>query len=182
MTTTIENLVGQKFGRWTLIRFAGRWEGRPDQHWECECDCGTLRIVRLGGLKIGHSRSCGCWANELRRDKLTLPDGEASFNVLFKRYKAHAEKRGLLFNLNRGEFEKLTKQDCHYCGIKPGHVITGKSTPYVYNGIDRVDNSRGYNSDNVVSCCGPCNKMKWTTPVDEFLDRVHRIVARRDNY
>lgn len=49
------NLIGQKFGRWTVL-------GRvPGNKWQCICDCGTGRDIYGGTLRNGLSRSCGCY-------------------------------------------------------------------------------------------------------------------------
>ena len=39
----------------------------------------------------------------------------------------------------------------------------------VYNGIDRVDSTVGYEPYNVVSACKVCNKCKSSMSYDEFL-------------
>ena len=44
-----------------------------------------------------------------------------------------------------------------------------------YTGIDRVDNARGYEKDNVVPCCETCNTAKRTMSVDELLEWVTRV-------
>lgn len=41
--------------------------------------------------------------------------------------------------------------DCHYCGQ---HIETLGSS------LDRKDSDKGYTLDNVVPCCGDCNKVK----------------------
>lgn len=44
--------------------------------------------------------------------------------------------------------------------------------------IDRMDNTIGYVLDNVVSCCGACNRAKGARPYGEFvawLDRIARF-------
>jgi hypothetical protein len=46
---------------------------------------------------------------------------------------------------------------------------------YVYNGIDRLDSSRGYEMGNVVPCCKQCNWAKNDIPYDEFLDWIKRV-------
>ncbi len=46
----------------------------------------------------------------------------------------------------------LFRQPCHYCGDV---MIDQKLT-----GIDRIDNSKGYITSNVVPCCKICNMMK----------------------
>lgn len=39
---------------------------------------------------------------------------------------------------------------------------------YRYNGIDRVDNNKGYEIENVVTCCTDCNKKKLKKTQEEF--------------
>lgn len=51
------NLVGMKFGRWTVA-------ARGGSRWDCICNCGEKRSITTGDLRSGASRSCGC----LRRD------------------------------------------------------------------------------------------------------------------
>jgi hypothetical protein len=48
---------------------------------------------------------------------------------------------------------------CHYCGI----LETGR-----FNGLDRVDNQKGYTLENVVACCRWCNRAKGRNSVEEF--------------
>ena len=50
---------------------------------------------------------------------------------------------------------------------------------YLYNGLDRVDNNKGYFEDNVVPCCGVCNKMKGTMKQEEFLNLIFQIYNNR---
>jgi hypothetical protein len=64
-----------RFGRWVVLRFAGRAKGV--NLWRCRCDCGTERDVRGNGLgKPSRSVSCGCYGRELVRANAT--HGEAS--------------------------------------------------------------------------------------------------------
>ncbi|NSW82555.1 MAG: hypothetical protein HPY90_04640 [Syntrophothermus sp.] len=57
------DLVGKKFGRLTVIGQAD--VKRRNLHWECQCECGNIVVVAGVNLKNGHTRSCGCWKNEL---------------------------------------------------------------------------------------------------------------------
>jgi len=57
------NLVGQKFNRLTVIKFAYIKNKRTA--WLCKCDCGNFTIVVNSSLKNGDTKSCGC----LKRDK-----------------------------------------------------------------------------------------------------------------
>ena len=52
----VENLVGQRFGRWTVLRFADYLRG--NYRWHCRCDCGTEKSVWQSSLKQGRSTGC----------------------------------------------------------------------------------------------------------------------------
>lgn len=61
---TLIDIAGKKFGHWTVMnarRAVMREHQRyHDIHWECRCDCGTVRFVNGKALRNGQSASCGC--------------------------------------------------------------------------------------------------------------------------
>ena len=60
---TYQNLIGQRFGRLTVLKEYGRKNlGRT---WLCQCDCGNECVVSQRSLKNGNTKSCGCLHNEL---------------------------------------------------------------------------------------------------------------------
>lgn len=93
-------------------------------------------------------------------------------------YKTRAKKRGLEFELTFEQFLKITAQKCHYCGEPPAqkHIVNRKwQTAFIYNGIDRINNSMGYTNLNCVPCCKICNTMKGTLDYDTFKKQVKKI-------
>ena len=56
------DLKGQKFGRWTVMSYAGSAgkKGSKKRLWLCRCDCGNERVVQGHNLKNGKTNSCGC--------------------------------------------------------------------------------------------------------------------------
>lgn len=58
------NLVGQKFGRLTVIRENGKTK-QGDYKWHCKCDCGNEKTYVGMRLRLGKTKSCGCWRIEL---------------------------------------------------------------------------------------------------------------------
>jgi len=82
---------------------------------------------------------------------------------LRKRTYKDKEERTLFFALksglarHRGDitpawyFSEREGKVCEYCG---------GPLPMTGIGLDRKDSRFGYNHDNVVWCCGPCNQMK----------------------
>lgn len=67
------------------------------------------------------------------------------------------------------------KANCHYCGIEPSNTYMKSYYNVNYNGIDRVDNSIGYEMNNVVACCKMCNIAKNNNTEQEFLQWVKRL-------
>lgn len=91
-----------------------------------------------------------------------------------------AKSRGLEFTLTDDELDTLFSGKCFYCDSPPSNKIRAK-TPhgplqvFVYNGIDRVDNKRGYVIDNVVSACNICNRAKGDMSQQEFMYWIERL-------
>lgn len=56
------NLVGQKYGRLTVLDRADNVKGRVA--WKCECDCGNQVTVLSYSLRTGNTKSCGCLVSE----------------------------------------------------------------------------------------------------------------------
>ncbi|MBO5534314.1 MAG: AP2/ERF family transcription factor [Clostridia bacterium] len=51
--------VGDVFGEWEVIEYAGRLGPRMTKHYVCRCSCGTQRVIPRNNLVRGLSRSCG---------------------------------------------------------------------------------------------------------------------------
>lgn len=197
--TKIRDLTGQRFGRLTVIQFV-KIQNRK-AWFLCKCDCGnevTTAGVYLTGKK-SRTRSCGCLLKEAEINNgrtvgrnnllgyiktIKKPAGESSRNHLFYLYKYKADKRNIEFKLSIEEFAKLTKGNCYYCGAEPSQIKEQKSTAYIYNGIDRVDNTKGYVLDNCVPCCKMCNYAKSNMTMEEFLIWINRVYhyQNRDDY
>jgi hypothetical protein len=172
------NRIGEVYGRFTIIEKA---PGNRKK-WLARCECGKEKVVLIGNLTSGTTRSCGCWLKERR--KLGIPSfkkapGIAARNQVLISYKNGAKDRKFEWALSDEQFDKITSSDCHYCGICPHRVsrTEAKNGEFIYNGIDRVDNSKGYTSDNVVPCCKTCNRAKDTMSAQEFQSWVYRVFS-----
>lgn len=65
------------------------------------------------------------------------------------------------------EIKDLFLSLCTYCAREPDI--------YDVNGLDRIDNTKGYTIDNIVSCCKSCNMMKGKISVTDFIGVACRI-------
>lgn len=57
------NLIGQKFGRLTVVSYAGA-ANNGNARWNCVCDCGNECVVDGYRLRKGMTTSCGCYRRE----------------------------------------------------------------------------------------------------------------------
>ncbi len=99
----------------------------------------------------------------------------AARNLILLRYKGQAKQRGLIWALSEEDFDRLTKETCHYCGLPPANKKRLKSGDFIYSGLDRKDNDRNYEIDNVVASCAGCNRFKGKMPYLDFLAYLGRI-------
>lgn len=180
MARPIRNLSGKRFTR-LLVKGLSHQGSRGRAFWLCVCDCGAEKSVASNDLTKGTTKSCGCYARDTSRSR-GKPYGHASFMSLYAHYSRQAFRRGYAFELTQEDFRKLTSSDCHYCGMPPSGKKLGRgyNGHYVYNGIDRKDNSRGYLLSNCVPCCKYCNVMKMDQSVDDFMAHVRAIVNHQD--
>lgn len=139
----------------------------------CQCDCGNIHNVVAHHLRSGSTKSCGC----LHFDITAKPKGEAAFNSLYARYRSSAKRHNHIFSLNKIEFKQLISGNCYYCGTRPTQIKNncGGNGSYIYNGVDRVDNTKDYIITNCVSCCKRCNRAKDVMSQQEFLNWVERV-------
>jgi len=170
------DLTGKKFGRLLVIK---RVYPNKFKHpiWLCKCDCGNEKTVSGDNLRTGKTQSCGCLGKERRATATRLAYGLSNMRRTIKQYKNSAKRRGWSWKLTEEQFKKITQENCFYCGAKPSNITKNKGYfgEYVYSGIDRVDNSKGYSMDNIVPCCKSCNSTKGIATQEEFKARIKRI-------
>lgn len=168
--------VGVKFNHLTILSFPGyqlRKDNRKLPVCKVLCDCGNQYLTVATYILNGRSKSCGC-ANSRYKE-----GDESSCRDLMNRYKYTAlkKKKDCPFNLTFKEFYKLIKQDCYYCGIEPSQIRNCENCKEncVYNGVDRVDSSKGYFIDNCVPCCKICNQSKMDMPLEDYEEYLLRL-------
>ena len=144
----------------------------------CSIENCTNLVDAKGYCKMHYARwrrrgDANCSVRAWRR-----PAGEAARNSLFSSYKIEAIKRKIEWNLSLEQCELAWKGNCFYCNCAPSQKHGRKvraNGQYIFNGIDRVDNTKGYVANNVVSCCKTCNSAKMNKSKKEFIDWIKRI-------
>jgi hypothetical protein len=174
-----KNITGQQFGKLIALRPTSKRSSQKAIIWECKCTaCGVIVNISSIKLRALEIKSCGC-QERVRASR--SPKGHSGFNSALKGYKYHAKNRGHSFDLTDEEAKDLMLQNCTYCNAEPNNVSYGSlgskrmHGKFIYNGIDRIDNSLGYTIDNTVPCCAICNRMKSSYTLDEFVNKITEI-------
>ena len=82
----------------------------------------------------------------------------------YRTLKGSAVKRNYGVEITFEQYCEITSKPCVYCGESKERI-----------GIDRIENTKGYTLENSAPSCTPCNMMKKTMSVQEFLERIKKI-------
>ena len=150
---------GYRQGRWTIIEFpAGSKKAL------LRCDCGYEGWKFISNLS-GH-KSQGC-----RRCMLQTPEHRTYLLVL-----RTASRRSIKWEISEKDWTDLAIQSCHYCGANPGNMISEYG--FKYNGLDRIDSTKGYTLTNVVTSCKICNRSKSDMSQEDFYKWIKEVYAK----
>jgi len=170
---------GEVFGRLTVV-----YLDKDKKAYFCRCACGGETYARSYALRSGKHQSCSCGYSSPRPGR-RQPDNRGPKRELYRKYKKQAAIRGYLFDLSFDFFCQQVGKNCYYCGTLPSTertVYKRKSgdRKIMYNGIDRVDNSKGYLENNCVPCCKICNTSKSVMGLEEWKNWVRRVAKNLD--
>lgn len=114
---------------------------------------------------LGRSNDCKICKNKRSRENKNKP--EQRFSV----YKSGARVRKIEFNLSFEQFMHFWCLPCYYCSS----IINGI-------GLDRKDPKRGYDIENIVPCCGRCNRAKTIQTTEEFISMCLKVAEKFKNH
>lgn len=123
------DLLGRRYGRWTVLRFDAP-DPRGHLKWICQCECGETRSVRGSRLQDGQSQSCGCLAAEQASIRTAGFVGEK--HPTWKGEDAGYFAMHVRVNAARGR-----PQHCEQCGTTdPSKTYEWASLTHRYDDVD----------------------------------------------
>jgi hypothetical protein len=181
--TPSDRLVGQKFGRLTVIRETKAFHGKSNVWgWECICDCGNLAHHDEWYLRHIAEPSCGCGQGRKKeRSSRWKGCGEIS-GGMWDTIRRGAKGRGVSVDVTLEEiWEAFVSQNglCAYTGEKLVFSKRQKDDTSTTASLDRIDSRLGYRIGNIQWVHKDANKMKMDIPDDEFVELCRLVEAHR---
>lgn len=168
-----ENVIGEKFGRLTVLEDAPDKtykNGGRDRIEKCQCDCGNIVYVKLGKLKSGHTKSCGCYHDECCKQRATKHGLKNT-----RLYRIWSNMKSRCNNPNTDFFyiygEKGIKVCSEWNDFEKFYLWAVENGYNDNLTIDRIDNSKGYYPDNC----------RWATFVEQANNKTNNHIIEYNN-
>lgn len=141
----MEEMIGKKFGKLTVLEFSHR-KGSHN-YYICECECGNKKAIDIYNIKKGLTKSCGCISRQKRgsiidkriysvlegmRQRCNNPNSD-----MYHRYGGRGIKICDEWQKDSRAFIKWAYENGY-----------DENAPRRMCQIDRIDNNKGYSPEN----------------------------------
>ena len=147
------DLIGQTFGRLTVLEFAGI-NNQGGVLWKCECSCGNECITSSHGMINGHTKSCGCLNKDILKSQVGNNNPNWRDDLTDEDRTEMCNKRRLMtpkYNIWRHSVFSRDEYTCQICGsrgdIQAHHIKRWANHPELR-----------YDINNGVTLCKKCHK------------------------
>lgn len=150
------NLIGQQFDRLTVIKCAGK-NRSGNYQWLCQCKCDKKVVISSYSLRIGKTRSCGCYRTDLllqRTAKRKIP-GITENGKQTKIYCIYDSMKQRCYNPNHHAYKNYGGRGIKVCDrwLEPNgqgfiNFVKDMGERPPGTSIDRIDNNGDYCKEN----------------------------------
>lgn len=153
---------GQIFGR--LMIFEEKESINYVRRFECICECGTRKIVRLNKLTAKLTTSCGCYHKDIAKQVNTKHNDRYKSSPHHYLYYTWNGAKGRCYNPNNSRYNTYGKLGItmynewkdDYIKFKT-YILSNLGERPVNHSLDRIDNNKGYEPNN----------LKWSTSLEQ---------------
>lgn len=162
--------LGTSFGRLVIIELPQN----PTAHKKalCLCACGEKKLICIFSLTQGRTRSCGCLAKQVARERL-VRHGEARRNQFTAEYRCWLHIKDRCGNPKNRSYKYYGQRGIRICErwLKIENFLKdmGRRPEGAYS-IDRIRNQDGYDPGNC----------KWATPKEQSINRRSTLLIEVD--
>lgn len=190
--------VGDKFGRWTVVDNNIIMLGNGNNKCEvekgknvrrtrsitCQCECGTIKIVRLDPLYTGKSKGCLCISGDFNRKRSINESVGTLSRTQFTYFKNCASRRDISWELTMDFLWDLYVKQNKKCALSGMSLDMTVKVPRRGNtntaSLDRIDSNKSYTEDNVQWVHKDINKLKSNFS-DEYFIELCKLVGNFHN-
>jgi hypothetical protein len=155
-----KNLKGQRFGRLTVLEFAGLVTGDKNTSWLCRCDCGRELTIRSAVLISGNTVSCGCYRLETKTKHGHTRTGEYT-----KEWRAWYNMRARCLYPSSSRYKNYGARGIKVCDrwvdSFENFLEDVGFAPSTAHTLGRIDNDGNYEPGNV----------KWQTEAEQVANK-----------
>lgn len=142
--------TGYKFGMLTVLRRADDRimpSGKHEIMYECVCNCGNVKTVRISSLKNGNTKSCGCYRAKSSSDRRTKHG--ASQEKIYRVWRTMKDRCESPTNKSYYLYGGRGIKVCEEWHDSAVFIAWAKENGYVEGTtLDRIDSNKDYCPEN----------------------------------
>lgn len=136
------DLIGQRFGRLTVIKRDWDKGNKKGSYWKCKCDCGNEKSISNGALKSGATQSCGCLNKDINsqpKEILDMVGKKFGYLTVIERAGTHITSGGQKKPLWHCKCDCGNETDVISQDLKSGHTKSCGCMPTKTRGSGLID-------------------------------------------
>jgi hypothetical protein len=148
--------AGDRYARLVALRLVEK-RGR-NSYWEFQCDCGSLRRMKVGHVTSGHTKSCGCLSREVTSDR-SRRHGKTGTQEYFS-WRRMLERCN---NQKAKDFDHYGGRGIKVCDrwLKFENFLADIGNRPIAHSLDRINNNGNYEPGNC----------RWATQAQQLRNR-----------
>lgn len=177
--------VGDTYGSWLVIAEPTKEKAG---YWLVRCKCNYEKLIEGYSIITGKSTQCLTCGNRQKAERIRKTGDIVAARQAWSKHRQSARERNICSEISFDEFYHISKKPCWYCNHIPNSGYWENSSyrkdwhePFISNGIDRIDNLKGYIVGNIAPCCIRCNRAKNDMTIEQWKEKIRKWAGWLEN-